>query len=229
MPKNTVVLISGLVLVTVVLFMVAFRSSNKNNVVNNQVTPTVANINTPVMVPAYSVLSIDPNPIDVQPGQRVSVNVNLAASDNNVTAVQLEIQYDPLLIGTIQLTPGTMIQNPVVLINKNNIQTGRITYAIGIAPNQPTLTGTGTVATISFLAKKAGQSELTLLPTSLVTARGVSESVLKSATGAAVNAGAMGGSTSVVVTSTPSSPDKIGVQSGLAPVTSVQPPMRTSY
>jgi len=134
---------------------------------------------------------LSPNPVTVQSGQQGTVTVAIDTSDNNVTAVQLELGYDPTVITNVHVTSGPFFQSPVVLINKNNVQTGRYTYAFGIQPNQPTVKGTGTVATITFFAggSLGKQSQLALLPTTLVTARGIASSVLKSATGTLVVVG----------------------------------------
>jgi hypothetical protein len=184
MPRKTLALISGLVLVTVILFIVALK--------NNTTTPTSIPLPTPIttqsqatpIVPVHSVLSLSPNPVTVTAGKQGSVAVNIDTSDNEVTAIQLEIAYDPNFITNVKVTPGVIFENPVLLINKNIVKEGRYTYAYGIMPNHPTIKGVGAVATITFTAlNKSGPSQLALLPTSLVTAQGVSESVLKSASG----------------------------------------------
>lgn len=193
MPRKTLALISGLVLVTVVLFAVALKASKTAN--NPTPTPSPMNEQTntqvsPTISMAHSVLTLSPNPINVLPGGQGQVSVNIDTSDNSVTAVQLELAYDPNSITNVKVTAGSLFQNPVVLIDKNNAQTGRYTYAFGITPNHPTIQGTGTVATVSFTAKSSnGTSQLALLPTSLVTARGITTSVLKSATGTIVSIG----------------------------------------
>jgi hypothetical protein len=135
--------------------------------------------------PAHSVLSISPQPIVVSPGQKGTATVTIDTSDNEVTAVQLEIAYDPNFITNVQVAPSELFANPVVLIDKNSIKEGRYTYAFGIMPNQQPITGVGTAATITFTAlnKPGMSSQLALLPTTLVTARGISNSVLKTATG----------------------------------------------
>ncbi len=184
MPRKTLALISGLVLVTVILFIVALK--------NNTATPAPVALPTPPttqsqitpIIPAHSVLTLSPNPVIVAPGEQGSVDVNIDTSDNAVTAVQLEIAYDPNFITNVKVTPGVIFENPVLLINKNIVKEGRYTYAYGIMPNRPTIKGVGAVATITFTAlNKSGLSQLALLPTSLVTAQGISESVLKSASG----------------------------------------------
>jgi len=184
MPRKTLALISGLILITLILFIIALKNQNTpvpaslpspSPLIQSQISPSV---------PAHSILTLSPNPVIVAPGEQGSVDVNVDTSDNAVTAVQLEIAYDPNFITNVKITPGTMFENPVLLINKNIVKEGRYTYAYGIMPNRPTIKGVGAVATITFTAlNKSGLSQLALLPTSLVTAQGISESVLKSASG----------------------------------------------
>ena len=188
MPRKTLALISGLVLVTLVLFIVALKSNNNPTPAPTPApTPSTQSQVSPA-VPAHSVLSLSPNPVTVAPGKKGEVAVTIDTSNNDVTAIQLEIAYDPNFISNVKVTPGALFENPVLLINKNNVQEGRYTYAFGIMPNRPTIKGIGPVATITFTAlnKPGGQSQLALLPTSLVTASGISESVLKSASGTLV-------------------------------------------
>jgi len=191
MPRKTLALISGLVILTVILFIIALRSSQQTTRVSTQPTAMQPQPTSP----AHSVLTLSPNPVTVSQGQQGSINVNITTSDNQVTAIQLEIGYDPNVVSNLQVTPGPLFhQQPVVLINKNNTQTGRMTYAFGISPDTQPINGTGVVATITFTAiGKAGQqSQLALLPTTLVTARGVAQSVLKSASGTIVSVVASG-------------------------------------
>lgn len=211
MPRKTLALISGLVIVTVVLFIVALNANQKKTSTQNtttQAAPTAA-------VPAHSVLTTNPNPAVVPPGGQGQVAVNIDTSDNDVTAVQLEIGYDPNIIGNVKVTPGALFANPVILLNKDNPTTGRYTYALGITPNSKVLKGQGVIANVTFTTKAGtlGKStQLGLLPSSLVTARGVAKSVLKSATGAVVS----------VNTVTPTTPEQANItvenKTGKAPV-----------
>ena len=185
MPKKTLALISGLVLVTVVLFVIALRTNQKGS---EGPTPSQA-VAQPSPTPdvAHSVLSLTPNPLTVTAGGRGQVTVNLDTSDNDVTAVQLELSYDPKVLRNVTITPGPLFQGAVVLINKNDPVTGKYTYAFGRTPAQTPVKGVGSVATISFTAAASSTpSQLLLLPSTLVTARGVASSVLKSATGTQV-------------------------------------------
>lgn len=212
MPRKTLALISGLVIVTVVLFVVALnvnkKPAEKPKTQAPATQPTEA-------VPAHSVLTTNPNPVVVPPGGQGQVAVNIDTSDNDVTAVQLELGYDPNVIGNVKVTPGALFVNPVVLLSQDNPTTGRYTFAAGIAPSGQVLKGQGVVATITFTTKAGtlGKStQLGLLPTSLVTARGVDKSVLKTATGTVVTVG----------TVTPTTPAQANItsenKSGNAPV-----------
>lgn len=185
MPKKTLALISGLVIVTIVLFIIAIRAGQQQQAPAVPNSSTMSQQPTP-MVPAHTVLQLGPNPLTVAPGQQGSVNVTIDTSDNNVTAVQLELGYDPNLVSNVKVTSGPLFANPVVLIDKNNPTTGRYTYAFGITPSAQPVKGTGVVATVTFTVSPnaAGKdTQIGLLPNSLVTARGVAQSVLKSETG----------------------------------------------
>ncbi len=186
MPKKTLALISILVLITVILFVVALRSG-QTKPSGDETAATQSEEPTPTQA-AKSVLTLSPNPVTVSPGGKGEVDVVINTDENAVTAVQLEVSYDPRVVTNVDVVPGPLFSNAVVLIDNNDAQTGRLTYAFGITPNSPTIQGTGTVATITFTATgtQGQQSEIALLPETLVTARGVATSVLKSATGAQV-------------------------------------------
>lgn len=190
MPRKTLALISALVLVTIILFVIALN--NTKTAPTSSSTPESNNLTSQgpseTPIPAHSILTLSPNPIMVTPGQKATVITNIDTSDNQVTGVQLEIAYDPNMISNVKVVPGEMFTSPVVLINNNNAQTGRYTYAFGIMPNHDPVKGTGNVATITFTAlnKPGESSQLTLLNSSLVSARGITPSVLKSATGTLV-------------------------------------------
>jgi len=189
MPKKTLALISGLVVVTIVLFIIALRAGQQSQ---SPSVPQSPQTQPTAMVPAHTVLKLGPNPMVVAPGQLGHVDITMDTSDNNVTAVQLELGYDPRVISNVKVVPGPLFANPVVLINKNSPSTGRYTYAFGITPNSPAVKGTGVVATVTFTSAPGATGkdmQLGLLPTSLVTARGVAQSVLKSATGTVITVG----------------------------------------
>lgn len=189
MPRKTLALISGLVLVTVVLFVVALRAGQQ--AAPSQTTPQTSMKPEPT-VPAHTVLNVGPNPLTVAPGTLGKAEVMIDTSDNDVTAVQLELGYDPTVLSNVKVTSGPLFVNPAVLIDKNDPVKGRYTYAFGITPSSKPVKGTGVVATVTFSVKPGTlgkQTQLGLLPNSLVTARGVASSVMKSGTGTVVTVG----------------------------------------
>ena len=203
MPRKTLALILGLVLVTIILFIIALRTgqqgtgdSMKNGVVKASPTPV-----------AHSVLTLSPNPVAVASGKQGQVEVMIDTSINKVTSVELELKYDPLVVSNVKLSLGPLFPNALVLKDNNNVKTGKYIYAFGIYPNQKAITGTGSVATITFTARGAvgRQSQILIEPTSLVAAVGVSPSVLKSATGTTVVIGSAT-TTDVMENVTPTNP-----------------------
>ena len=187
MSKKTLALIVSLVILTAVLLIIALQTSNRQSS-NPTGDETAQATPTP---PAESVLAMTPESIDLSTGATgtQTVDVTIDTGTNQVTAVQLELGYDPSVIRNVVVNPGTFLTSPTVLINNDDSDTGRVSYALGISPAQDPKNGSGTVATISFtVAPNADitETEITLLPRSLVTARGVGPSVLKSASGVQV-------------------------------------------
>lgn len=198
MPKKTLALIFGLVLVTVVLFVIALRTNNPQPAKDEIAAPSVMPVE-PTSA-ARSTLTMSPNPVAVRPGQQGSVDVIIDTADHDVTGVQLEVAYDPNVITNVKAVPGPLFERPTILYDKfdnNDPKSGRYTFAPVLQPNQQPIKGTGVVATITFTARGTvgTQSQLTLLgpdpsipekPGTLVTARGVEKSVLKEQTGTLV-------------------------------------------
>jgi hypothetical protein len=199
MPKKTLALITGLVLVTIILFVVALRAGQQQNAPSTPAPTQSAQAPEPT-TPAHSVLTVGPNPLVVAPGQQGRAEVTIDTSDNDVTAVQLEIGYDPTVLSNVKVTQGPLFVNPGLNYGKDDPAAGRYTYMLGIGPKGTPVKGTGVVAVVTFTtrANAVGKdTQLGLLPTTLVTARGVANSVLKSGTGTVITVGAAGAGTGV--------------------------------
>jgi hypothetical protein len=195
MPKKTLALIAGLVLVTVILAIIAYRTGQQQTKYPQQEAPKqqeAADV-------AHTTLALTPNPVTVGAGQQGTVEVTIDTSDNPVTAIQLELLYDPTMITNLKATPGPMFANPGLLFPKNDPKTGRMTLMVGIQPGQKNkpVSGQGVAVVLTFTARgTAGQqSQISVLPNSLATARGVAKSVLKEATGTTVMIGSGTGAT----------------------------------
>lgn len=153
------------------------------NFENKQITkfsPTI-----PVPTPfAQSVLSIVPATESATPSTVKTYNVLLDSNINTINAVQLELSYDPKVLANVTVKPGSFFPKPLELIKDIDSVNGRISYALGIQPQDKGVQGSGTVAAISFtIIPSATDSSTTIsfMPKTLVTAAGVIQSVLKNA------------------------------------------------
>ena len=184
MSKKTIGLIIGLLVTTGLLLFVALSAKqptqSRQTTIGNQPTPT------PV---EQSTLTLSPNPASLTTATTGTVDVMIETGANEVKAVQLELSYDPKALINVTITPGEFFPTPIVLLNEIDRKTGLVTYAIGLRPSQVPVTGIGKVATIRFTKAvgATGTTEIEVLPKSLVTAKGVYSTVLKSATGATIN------------------------------------------
>lgn len=181
MTKKTLILVLGLITLTSLLLVLAL-SQNKNT---QEKAPIIETVSTPSL--KQTNLYLSPNSLVVS-SSTGEINVDLSTEENNVTAVQLEMAYDPKILGGIDIKPGDFFDNPDVLMKTIDQKNGRISYALILPPDSLARKGTGTVAVISFkvLNKKAEQTTISFLPKTLVTAEGVDPSVLKTSTGATI-------------------------------------------
>jgi hypothetical protein len=182
MSTRTLGLIIFLILVSGVLIYTA----------GIQKTPqqTQTSIPTPVVMPVAignTILSLSSGIVSAY--NTNTVNLMIDSQGDNVTAVQGEISYDPAMVTNVHLTQGTFFENPIVLFNQIDQKNGRISYAIAIQPQGQAQMGVGTVATISYnlMPGAKGPITFTFLPKTKVTAEGIAQSVLKTATGATFN------------------------------------------
>ena len=186
MPKKTLFLILALAIVISVLLTMAISTSNTppaGGPTRNQtiITPketieqTILSPGNPSIATSSSNLPQSINPY--------SLPISINTFKNKVTAVQLELQYDPKILTNVTVVPGSFFVNPIVLLNQIDIKTGRISYAFGIGPIGQAVIGKGTVANITFTTKvkTAEKTSILFLPTTLVTAEGINKSVLKQA------------------------------------------------
>lgn len=178
MSKRTLFLIFALFIITAVLLATALYKPQPP-----KTAPTVA-VKEPV---AQTILSFGNPEIATSSSTTITnylVPVNISTSKNKVTAVQLELQYDPAILTDVKVVPGSFFAKPEVLLNQIDTKTGRISYAFSVGLRDQGVIGKGVAANITF-SVKAGTAEKTaivFLPKTLVTAEGVIESVLKQTT-----------------------------------------------
>jgi hypothetical protein len=177
----------GLFLLTIILLIITLKRGNQAPSLNPQLIakPTQQ----PIPANAKSVLSLLPNPVSVDKTGYGSLDVELNTNENTVTAVQLELQYDPKTLTNVTITAGPFLNKPIELLKNIDRSTGRITFMLGITPAQQPIQGKGIVATVTFstlTSAKNGTTDFKLLPSSLVTASGIDTSVLRSTLGTKV-------------------------------------------
>lgn len=185
MSKRTLFLIFALFVITSVLLVTALYKPN--------IQPSTQIIPTPKEETAQTILSFgEPTAASSSSASlNYSLPINIATGKNKVTAVQFELQYDPKALTNVAVTPGVFFKNPVVLLNQIDAKTGRISYAFGISPSEQGVAGKGAIATLTFSANAGIKEETAILflPKTLVTAQGVTESVLKTTNNAVFTVG----------------------------------------
>ncbi|HSX40713.1 MAG TPA: cohesin domain-containing protein [Candidatus Saccharimonadales bacterium] len=184
LPTRTLLLILALIIAVVLLLYIAWPKQPSPSKVS-QVVPT------PTVSPAHTVVSISPDTFQIPYSTVVSAaaslaTVNVSTGTNKMTGLQLELQYDPKVLSGVVLSPGTFFPHSNVILNKTDPTTGRITYMIAVPLGTDGVSGDGAVATIQFkvIGKVGDITTLAILPQTIVTAQGVSPTVLKAATGA---------------------------------------------
>jgi len=135
-----------------------------------EIAQTVLSFGNPIVATSSSVSTLN-----------YSLPINITTGKNKVTAVQLELQYDPKVLRNVAVIPDVFFSNPEVLLNQIDIKTGRITYALGSSLQDQAVMGEGVVATLNFEAEIGTPKEtlILFLPKTLVTAEGVNQPVLK--------------------------------------------------
>lgn len=185
MSNRTLILIIALIAITVGLLWMALKNSPVPPPAQTQ--PTITQI-LPQTTLLFGDLSTVPSTTSAK---TYSLPIKILTGNNKVTGVQLELSYDPKVLMNVSVNAGSFLANPFVLLNRVDEKNGRVSYAIGISPQDFGKTGSGIVAIINFEAQKPTlqSTAIVLLPKSLVTAESTDRSVLKATTSAQVTVG----------------------------------------
>jgi hypothetical protein len=180
MPRKTLILIIVLSIATVGLLILALIPNLKTPV---KTTPK----STAIIHDAQTDLSFSA-PI-ISSSSALQSNVEIATGRNKVTAVQLELTFNPKALTNVEIAPGTFFTNPVIILKKIDTENGRITYALGVGLGQKAVTGRGTLAVLTFIpvAGKTEPTSINFLPKTEVAAQGQIMSVLRKSSGAIIN------------------------------------------
>lgn len=185
MSKRTLFLIFALFVITLVLLMMAIYQPTAPKtiptpIVKEPVAQTTLSFGAPIIATTSSAFTLN-----------YFLPINISTGKNRVTAVQLELQYDPAVLTNVAVVPDSFFANPNVLLNQIDTKTGRISYAFGIGLSDQAVVGKGTVANLTF-SVRAGIPEKTaiiFLPKTLVMDEEVVQSVLKASTNALFTVG----------------------------------------
>ena len=178
LPKQTVVFLTFLIAVTLVLLGLAVYTQKI-------VPPSPTTTPNKVLFPPYAHTELTLAAPKQTGLNTYTTQVNISSGTDKITAAQLELSFDPKVLLNVQISPGSFIQNPVVLLKNVDQQNGRISLALGVPLGQKGISGNGTIATITFTEAPTatGSTLLDFLPKTAVTAQGVAQSVLKTSTG----------------------------------------------
>jgi general secretion pathway protein D len=88
--------------------------------------------------------------------------VSLAGA-SNVYSVPLQISYDPKTLALVNVSNGQFLSRDgqaVALVHRDDAQTGQLQVTATRPPGSGGVSGDGTVFTLTFMAKAAGQSTI---------------------------------------------------------------------
>jgi hypothetical protein len=168
--KRTLLLIAALLGVTAILLYVALAPKKE------KLEPKVA------LQLATAKSSLSFTQPKQETGSTYSTNVDLTSGGNKVTGVQLELEFNPAHISDVDVKPGPFFENSVELIKNIDDEKGTISYAIAVGQGENGVSGSGTVAIITFtqVGEDGTESQIKFLPKTLITSDETDQSVLKS-------------------------------------------------
>jgi len=121
----------------------------------------------PQLIPragAPASFAFDPPAVTQKAGATFTVNVVLSGAQN-VYSVPLQLTYDPKLLQVVNVSNGTLLSQDgqiVTVTHREDDSSGMMQVTATRPPGASGITGQGPVVTLTFMAKAAGQSSLTI-------------------------------------------------------------------
>jgi len=109
--------------------------------------------------------AFDPPSVVQKVGATFAVNILLSGAQN-VYSVPLQVSYDPKILQVVNVSNGTLLSQDgqaVALVKRDDDSAGTLQITTTRPPGAPGISGNGPVVTLTFMAKAAGQSLLTIL------------------------------------------------------------------
>ncbi len=133
-----------------------------------QNTPSAAPANqsptSSVVSPGAATFSFDSPSIAQPVGSTFAVTVQLAGAQN-AYSVPLQISYDPKMLQVANVSNGSFLSQDgqaVALVHRDDDTSGTLQITATRPPGAGGVSGQGTIVTLTFMAKAAGQSTLTI-------------------------------------------------------------------
>jgi general secretion pathway protein D len=117
--------------------------------------------NTP---PAGASLNFDPAAVTQPVGSTFAVNI-MVNGGQNVYSVPVQLSYDPKSLAVVNVSNGSFLSRDgqaVALVHRDDPTTGTLQVTATRPPNSGGVSGQGDIFTITFMAKAAGQSTLSI-------------------------------------------------------------------
>jgi general secretion pathway protein D len=118
----------------------------------------------PPAPPTTTSFGFDPPAIVEPKGSTFAVNVTLHGVAN-AYSVPFQVSYDPKTLQVVNVSNGTLLSQDgqaVALVHRDDDTTGVLQVTATRPPGANGVSGQGTVATLTFMAKSPGQSTLTI-------------------------------------------------------------------
>lgn len=123
-------------------------------------------------------LDLSPQTSTNNQGSTFSIQVSIGAADNNISGVDITMNFNPSVLELVSFVPSTAFSSQLINVTDNNA--GTLHYT-AVAPEQVNNTGTVSVGTLNFKGKTAGVGNVTF-GTVQITGQGVTSSLPISST-----------------------------------------------
>lgn len=110
---------------------------------------------------ATSLLSFSPPMVSLKSKEEFKIKVVVDAQENNLSAAELYILYNPNILKVKQVKPGDFFENPKILLQEVDLEKGEIAFALGTF--SPKKGESGFLAEIILEAKPVVEKTTTFL------------------------------------------------------------------
>jgi general secretion pathway protein D len=126
--------------------------------------PAAATQATPQAAAGTTAFMFDPPTVTAAPGGTFTLNVNLTGGQN-IYAVPVQVAYDPRFLQVVNVSNGGFLSQDgqaVAVVHRDDAQAGRLQLSATRPPGVQGISGQGAVFTLTFAAKGAGRSMVTI-------------------------------------------------------------------